>query len=284
MKILRKKYFLTIVLSIIIFICLALLPAFISKVSHKIFIGVLFCIYFLIPILSFKKSDTKKVRLFKILIITIPGIIIYLIFPIFNWSPKLFPLGISVLLAGIFGYFLPNKNVLLKLLISVILVALGYHYFPKYSSEISYRQNFINVTLNQNLKFHEDNLNLLETSNSKLVILEFWNSACAQCIKDFPKFQKFYNENKNKYEIYSVNIPWKRDKENNFNAKKFIDSLNFDFPVLSMEYEEAKKLEVMYFPTALIIDRKNIKYNGRLIYESKGKNDMLKIIKKIINE
>lgn len=260
------------------------MPAFIDKVPYRVYVGVLFCIYFLIPILSFKKSDTKKVRLFKILIILIPGILIYLFFPIYNWSPKLFPLGTSVLLAGTLGYFLSYKSILPKLLISLLVFMFGYYYYPKYSTEITYQQSLINVPISQNLKFNGDNLNLLERSNSKLVILEFWNSACAPCIKDFPKFQKFYDENKNKYEIYSVNIPWIRDQENNFNAKEFTESLNFKFPVLSMAYDEAKKLDIKSFPTALIIDNETIKYNGRLVYESKGKNDIHKIIKKITNE
>lgn len=284
MKNAKWKYVFPVLCSLVIFGVLSIMPFYVSRISFNIYIGVLFCIYFLIPILTFTKSDTKKVRLFKILIILIPGLIVYLIYPIFIWNIRLFPLGLSVLLAGVLGYLLMYKNIILKIAISLVFIVCGKYLYPKYVTEISYQESLVNIPINQKLNFKKDNLNVIEKSERKLVILEFWNSACSQCIKDFPRFQEFYVENKDEYQIYSVNIPWKRDKENSFNPEKFIDSLKFNFPVLSMEYDEAKKLGIKYFPTALIIDKKVIKYNGKLIYKSKGKNDINKIIKKIKNE
>ena len=279
---LKNKYTYSLLLSVLVFGALLIMPAFISRASFKDLIGILFCLYFLTLLIIIKKNDSKKTKRNKILILLLPAITIYLLFPLFTLNLRTLPLGVSIILSGLAANYLYRKSISLKLCTCVIVVLLGRYGYPKYSLELSYQESMINQPLNSKLNFlTQTHPNILNRSKNKIQVLEFWNSACGQCIKDFPKFQEFFETYDEDYEIYSVNVPWRRDKEKNFNPNSFVDSLGYSFPVLSMEYDEAKKLEVNLFPTVLVIDNRTIKYRGRLIYGNSSKYNITEVLKKI---
>ncbi len=250
--------------------------------------AVLFFVFFVFPIFSLKKNDSHDVTKTKYQIIVIPLFLIYLIFGLIGDDfLKVLPLILAIIMGGFISFMLVGKNYFLRVLVVFSLSFLCYIFYPKYATEISYQKSLVNEHINDEISFlNNDSLKIGKIKNSdKLIILEFWNSACAQCIKAFPKYQEFYEKNKTKYDLYSVNIPWRRDKERRFNASQFVDSLGFNFSVLSMEYESAKKLGIDVFPKIIVIDKNNIiRYRGAFAYGTKNRYHFETILKKIENE
>lgn len=172
--------------------------------------------------------------------------------------------------------------------IPVILSCLVFVGFQYFYSESKLKRSLVNVELNQtvSLIYKDSSAFDLHAKKDKLTILEFWNSACGNCIRDFPKFQEFYNENKENYHIYSVNVPHKRDSQTGFNPHAFIDDLGFSFPILRSTEEDMVKLKARAYPTVIVIDKNNrIRYSGVIAYPvDNSRYNFKTILEKIENE
>lgn len=103
-----------------------------------------------------------------------------------------------------------------------------------------------------------------ETFKHKIIVLDFWHTACGVCFKKFPILQQKYDKYKNInwIKFYAVNLPLKRDTVNQ--AINTIRKLKYTFPVLFVQSDSVvKAFNILSYPTTLIIDNgKSIVYRG----------------------
>jgi thiol-disulfide isomerase/thioredoxin len=86
----------------------------------------------------------------------------------------------------------------------------------------------------------------------KLVVVDFWQTWCAPCIKNFKKLQVLKNKWPNKLEIVAASPDW-ADKPRQI--KKFITRNKFDFRFVYAGDLE-RKLKLGSIPYKFIIDEK----------------------------
>jgi thiol-disulfide isomerase/thioredoxin len=88
----------------------------------------------------------------------------------------------------------------------------------------------------------------------KILILNFWNTGCGVCKKEFPIFNSIYTDLKNKagVKIISVNVPLQRDSIDQ--AHNYVAAAGYKFPVYYMEQKEAfEAFGITSYPTILMI-------------------------------
>ncbi len=120
----------------------------------------------------------------------------------------------------------------------------------------------------------------------KVVVLDFWTTSCGVCFKKFPDFEEVYLKfiNNPKVEIYSVNIPVKRDTLEK--TKKLVKRLNYKFPTLYAKSNEIpEKYGFNTFPHLIILKSGNIRYNGQLVVGKKVKfYNLVQEIERLLEE
>jgi len=94
-----------------------------------------------------------------------------------------------------------------------------------------------------------------------LWVLDFWNTSCGVCIRRFPDVQKLsdkYRDSKT-VKVLAVNIPLKRDKENE--AFELLESEGYDFEnIIALDSSLHRKLGIGVFPTTLLLDKQGVIY------------------------
>ncbi|MFY0689276.1 MAG: TlpA family protein disulfide reductase [Cyclobacteriaceae bacterium] len=101
-----------------------------------------------------------------------------------------------------------------------------------------------------------------ESTEGKIVLLDFWFISCPPCWVKFPELQRVYDMYKtdDRIEIYAVNRPMKRDKPNELYAS--IEDKKYTFPVLKGSDELMKTFNIDYYPTVLIINK-----DGQIVFK-----------------
>jgi thiol-disulfide isomerase/thioredoxin len=109
-----------------------------------------------------------------------------------------------------------------------------------------------------------DTLSLTEWSN-KIVVLDFWHTACGSCFEAFPKLQYLYDKYGNNSEValYAVNKPLENDNPNAvFNM---LGERGYAFPVLLACGNTVNCLKIRVYPTVFVMDKAGkITYCGRI--------------------
>ena len=93
-----------------------------------------------------------------------------------------------------------------------------------------------------------------ESIKNKLIVLDFWHTACGVCFKKFPVLQEKYDKYKTneKIEFYAVNIHLTRDTLNQ--ALNTLKRLHYTFPVIVIDDDTlVKKFQVSGVPVTIII-------------------------------
>lgn len=112
----------------------------------------------------------------------------------------------------------------------------------------------------------------------KVVLVDFWATWCAPCVKSMPEFDKLYAKHKGKgFEVLGVSIDTEKQKVKPFLAKRRVS-----YPVL---LDDAKTpswaaFKVRVVPTAYLINRKG-EVVGRWIGEGKMKEMEAAIVKEL---
>jgi len=97
----------------------------------------------------------------------------------------------------------------------------------------------------------------------KIVVLDFWHSACGICFEKFPEVEKLYNKYKNNpnVQIYAVNW-FLKDYDKDGDAFNIIKKNNYSFPVLICKDKPVlETLKITGFPTVVIFDMQ-----GQLVF------------------
>ncbi len=103
---------------------------------------------------------------------------------------------------------------------------------------------------------------ITEFNNKKIVILDFWNTKCAPCLKLFPLIDRINKSKKESISIFAVNIPVEEETTDQTTA--FFQRRNLSFPGLySLDYKTAEDFKIITFPTTLVIQNSKIVYRGK---------------------
>ena len=184
-----------------------------------------------------------------------------------------------------FDKTLPTLMVTIIVILSTILTGLIYSNKKKYVIILSFISwiicafighkvwfDYINFGHLSNIKITSHNIQTIEyeikldTIKSNYILLEFWNSSCGSCIKQFPQYQKLYDKYKNEILIRSVFVRYK-DNENIFDGINCINKQECNFPIWSIDKNSSllKELEIKVYPTIIIINHdKEIIFKGNL--------------------
>ena len=92
--------------------------------------------------------------------------------------------------------------------------------------------------------------------NGKFTILDFWNTGCGVCFREFPKFEEQYVKysSNNNVVLYAVNVKLPRDKEGV--AFEIFSERGYSFPTLQSGLsEDAKSIfGVTVYPTVVVLN------------------------------
>ena len=226
-------------------------------------------VYSFITFLLLRKYVDAKYSIIRIILCIILGrIIIELPIRIVDFDktlPTLMVTIIVILSTILTGLIYSNKKkyvIILSFISWIICAFIGHKVWFDYInfghlSNIKITSHTIQTTENE-IK--------LDTIKSNYILLEFWNSSCGSCIKQFPQYQKLYDKYKNEILIRSVFVRYK-DNENIFDGINCINKQECNFPIWSIDKNSSllKVLEIKVYPTIIIINHdKEIIFKGNL--------------------
>lgn len=122
--------------------------------------------------------------------------------------------------------------------------------FGTYTSNVSYRPASPFEAVRENGSVIRDS-----DLRGKITVLDFWNTRCGVCFREFPKLQRIYEKYRNhpSVAIIAANHPLYVDKEGD--AFRVIREKSHTFPVAVMKSENAARdFGVRLYPTVLILD------------------------------
>ncbi|MBN1406070.1 MAG: TlpA family protein disulfide reductase [Candidatus Omnitrophica bacterium] len=108
-------------------------------------------------------------------------------------------------------------------------------------------------------------INLYNTLKGKNAVLVFWTTWCPYCVQEIPDIEKFYNENKEKTAVLSINLRESKEK-----VASFIKRTNMTYPVLlDTDGKIGELYGVRGIPTVIAVGKgKNVLYYGHSIQEA----------------
>ena len=87
----------------------------------------------------------------------------------------------------------------------------------------------------------------------RIVVINFWFTACGPCIQEMPRLNKLVAENKDSSVVFIAPAP-----ENETQVKKFLKKYAFDYNITPSSTEFISAMSVENFPTHLVIDKEGI--------------------------
>ncbi len=107
------------------------------------------------------------------------------------------------------------------------------------------------------------NLEGLDDHSGKVVIINFWATWCAPCVKEMPSFENLYRRFRSKrLTILAISL----DKGDSSKVQEFVDKYKLSFPVLLDTEGIAEKLYPSFtIPFTYVIDRQ-----GRVVARVDG--------------
>jgi thiol-disulfide isomerase/thioredoxin len=113
----------------------------------------------------------------------------------------------------------------------------------------------------------------------KVIVLNFWFTKCAPCIKEIPDLNKMVETyGKDKVVYFAITFDKKELIE------KFLEKFKIDFTIIPDDKKTINQFKIQYYPTNLIFDQ-----NGKIVFVNEFfmKNmieDMNKTIKKLVEK
>lgn len=93
----------------------------------------------------------------------------------------------------------------------------------------------------------------LKELRGKTVILNFWFTSCAPCIKEIPELNKLVDEYKNK-DVVFLGLTYNTPQQ----VEAFLKRRAFNYTQLPNSGEISSNYNIFYFPTSFVIDKNGI--------------------------
>lgn len=225
-------------------------------IAHSIWLIVVFIsiIYFFGKGFSFLKT----------LIITVPFFIFNIIMYLFD-SNIFIEVDVIYFIIYAIGLFFIwklkvsffNQSSIIFVLISILLITFAIIPFTENilnQKELNSYKVFSKV-FEKPLIYNNDTIKLSDFKG-KVLVLDFWYSACGSCFEKFPQFENLASKYKSNKDIlfFAVNKPLK--SENSNYPKKIMDSLDYKFQNLYLLNDSiVNGLGIKYYPTILYINK-----------------------------
>lgn len=256
----NKQIFLIAILSVVVNFLVALSGSF--SQNGKLFFGVV--VYFFLSkyLLTNKLILSKEISFW--LFIT-PIFIFQLSSNLFQYESTInsLPIHILFLLSAFTGYAYVKFS-----RISIILFLVLLFWFNFYGKKLYLDYRFFNISKEINIKpdlfkglktkYNSD----FTTNNDKLSIIDFWNSKCAPCYKQFPYIDSVSKLiDTSKVVIFLLNIPINGEtKEKNYSI---LNKYDYSFNQLfANDGRIMDSLKIYYFPTTIVIKNGVILFSG----------------------
>lgn len=118
----------------------------------------------------------------------------------------------------------------------------------------TFRENLINKPIiDYNLKGTGNKQWKAKELMGKVVIFNFWFTACKPCISEMPHLNGLVKDNEAKEVIFIAPAP-----ENQTQINKFLKKYSFDYNIIPSSLDFINQLKVESFPTHLVIDQSGI--------------------------
>jgi len=113
----------------------------------------------------------------------------------------------------------------------------------------------------------------------KIIIINFWFTACNPCIQEMPHLNKLVAENKDSSVLFIAPAP-----ENETQVKKFLKKYTFDYNITPSSTEFISAMDVKNFPTHLVVDKEGIIRQVFIGYVDDIKEKLQAEIDKLVNQ
>ncbi|MFP9112646.1 TlpA family protein disulfide reductase [Flavobacterium sp. RHBU_3] len=116
-----------------------------------------------------------------------------------------------------------------------------------------------------------------ESLRGKVIILDFWFTTCAPCIKEMPELNKIREEfGTDEVAYFGITFSEKEKVE------KLLKNVKYDYTIVADSKELCDKFGIMFYPTTLVIDKKGkIVYTGEFMGMKEKPKDIRKLLKKL---
>ncbi len=131
----------------------------------------------------------------------------------------------------------------------------------------------------KNISISGDTLNSAQLlANNKYLMLDFWGSWCAPCIKSIPHLKQFLNK-KEYYKILPISIAYEYNAEGQSKALDYIKKFGIDWTNIIEKKKDnnfstgfVNSFNVTDYPTVILIDK-----NGKIVFREVGLDAIEKI-------
>lgn len=117
----------------------------------------------------------------------------------------------------------------------------------------------------EGINFYSDKGELMDISESKWVVLDFWHTRCGLCFKSFPKYEELKSQFSQRSEVqfFSVNVPLPREVPDS--SLYLFNSLGYDIkPLYVKSKQEAQELfNFNSYPHYVILHKGEVKFSGK---------------------
>jgi len=248
-------------------------------------------VYLMIPYIAHRYVTQNKYA--PLVIITPYALLQIIVFYIEDVSVYNYPI-IIIPLVSIGVYYLARlfRKPITIIILILYTAFLGYGWYVGIDNYCQWlRMQRSKVSENTMVEFcfyTNDNKPVTQDSlKGKIVVFDFWNTACGVCFQQFPDYDKFYQKysHRNDIAIYAVYLPWKRDTEESLKAA--IDKLTaqYSFPILiadSTDYRE--RFNIKGVPEVMVLNKQGeVAYKGSLEFSRKVIYNIEDVVEKLLN-
>lgn len=227
-------------------------------------------LYFMASYMMNSKNASWKEGWINMLILAIPFFAVYGIGSLVNKSVTTYPIWIISLVNTIAGNIvasLKTKAVRITtfILIVVLTGGMGYIGMKNWITYVRNKEAFVKEPVPP-LNLFDDNNNKVSLSQfkGKTIILDFWSTSCAPCIKKFPELEKIYLKylHDTSVVVYSVYLPLAGDNQKQINSFGNIEKYKFN-KLYCYDFTSWNALMVKFMPYLIVIDKSfTIRYRG----------------------
>ncbi len=255
------------ILSIILILVLLFLGFYTGKYGHSYKFVYNFGLSFFMVFFFLKKK--KIVLLWSYIVLGISAMLLpFYLFVGFYFFRLHVPSSLALVLGMAFGYLYYKTRyrlvtILLAMAINVFMLFYGY---DLWLNKLNFNTFFgrVEYVFNNEHHLYKPDGSIFEFEPDKTYVLDFWNTSCAICFKEFPKFEKIRQQFQNKNIcFYAANyVQPKEDPENN---ERLLRIRDIDIPVLFFKDNREQlfnTFKVEAFPTIIAIRNDTIIYRG----------------------